>query len=149
MALKRQYAIRVVYLSNIVIAVSYCGGRYQKYVEENVIFFKNYAVCCSARILPSSFQGKCSTTNHQSTRTEFREKVLLRAKTQFLSIYFFPASNCWLVLVLKAVLRIYNKYANFHWPHCLVTCGHCSGSISFWSNKTYLSNTICNKYYAN
>ena len=55
MALKRQYAIRVVYLSNIVIAVSYRGGGYQKYVEENVIFFKNYAVCCSARILPSSF----------------------------------------------------------------------------------------------
>ena len=40
MALKRQYAIRVVYLSNIVIAVSYRGGRYQKYVEENVSFFK-------------------------------------------------------------------------------------------------------------
>ena len=38
MALKRQYAIRVVYLSNIVIAVSYRGGRYQKYVEENVNF---------------------------------------------------------------------------------------------------------------
>ena len=43
MALKRQYAIRVVYLSNIVIAVSYRGGRYQKYVEENVSFLK---LCC-------------------------------------------------------------------------------------------------------
>jgi len=47
MALKRQYAIRVVYLSNIVIAVSYRGGRYQKLQQ----------ILCKLMMIVKSYQN--------------------------------------------------------------------------------------------
>ena len=90
MALKRQYAIRVVYLSNIVIAVSYCGGRYQKYVEENVSFFKIMLFAVLQEYCRQVFRVNVRQQTINQQELNFVKKFCSEQRPNFYPFIFFP-----------------------------------------------------------